>query len=48
MNQLITEVKKPEMDASRIMELIDERKARIDDIAPASVGPDCRISQLTR
>jgi Spy/CpxP family protein refolding chaperone len=39
MNQLITEVKNPEMDASRIMDLIDERKARIYDIAPRLLGP---------
>jgi protein CpxP len=39
MNQLITEVKKPEMDASQIMDLIDERKARIDDIAPRLLQP---------
>lgn len=39
MNQVITEVQKPQMEASRIMDLIDERKARVDDIAPRLLEP---------
>jgi len=37
--QIIAEVQKPQMDPGRIMDLIDERKARFDTLAPRLVGP---------
>lgn len=37
--KVIVEVRKPEMDESRIMALIEERTSRIDVIAPRVVGP---------
>jgi|GEM_PF-3160219 len=37
--QIIAEVEKPEMDEDRIMALIDERKSRIDFMAPKVIGP---------
>lgn len=37
--QIIAEVEKSEMDEDRIMALIEERKSRIDVIAPRMVGP---------
>lgn len=38
-DEVIAEVKKSEMDESRIMELIEERTSKIDVIAPGVVAP---------
>ncbi len=37
--QIIAEVEKPEMNEDRIMAMIEERKSKIDVIAPRMVGP---------
>lgn len=39
MDQLIAEVRKPEMDQTEIMTLIEKRMTRIDEMAPAMVKP---------
>lgn len=38
-NQLITEVRKPVMDQALILDLVEQRKARFDAIAPRVLGP---------
>lgn len=39
MNQIIMEIRKPEMDQSQVMELIKKRMSRIDAMADRVVGP---------
>ena len=39
MNEIIAEVRKPEMDQARVMDLIAQRASRIDGMAQRVVGP---------
>lgn len=38
-NQVIEEIRKPEIDQARVMELIEKRKSRVDSIARQVLGP---------
>lgn len=45
LNQLIEEVRKPQLDQARVMGMFDQRKARIEELAPRVLAPIIEFHQ---